>query len=302
MLLRMEGYIKLMLKLDTATQKISKPIWVVLGLCLLAIVAFLDYITGTELSFSVFYLLPVSLIAWAVGARPGVGAALLSDGIWVLVDIATSGRPDNWLLYAWNAGIRFSFFVMPVLIIRLNIAMQRERIFARTDFLTGVLNARFFHELAQMEIDRSVRYHSPYTIVFLDVDNFKTINDTFGHTIGDTVLRAIATNIKKHLRRTDIVARVGGDEFAVLLPETDASQAPIVLSNIQRELLTEMEANGWHVTFSIGALIVTGIQISVDELLGRADQMMYVVKNGGKNNIHYATLPAEETLAVKVNS
>jgi diguanylate cyclase (GGDEF)-like protein len=178
--------------------------------------------------------------------------------------------------------------------------MQREQIFARTDFLTGVLNARFFHELAQMEINRSARYQRPFTIVFIDVDNFKTINDTFGHTTGDTVLRTIAVNMEQQLRKTDIVARVGGDEFVVLLPETDSNTAPTVLTNLQRVLLDEMQENGWHVTFSIGALTVTGFQLSVDELLGRADQLMYVVKNGGKNNIHYESYP-EETSAIKLD-
>jgi diguanylate cyclase (GGDEF)-like protein len=192
--------------------------------------------------------------------------------------------------------------VAPVLIIRLNRAMQRERIFARTDFLTGVLNARFFHELAQMEINRSARYQRPFTVVFIDVDNFKTINDTFGHTTGDTVLHTIAENIQQNLRKTDIVARVGGDEFVVLLPESDPITAPTVLNNMQQALLKEMQANGWTVTFSIGALTLAGTQISVDELLGRADQLMYVVKNSGKNNIEYETYPQEESFAIKINS
>jgi diguanylate cyclase (GGDEF)-like protein len=93
---------------------------------------------------------------------------------------------------------------------------------------------------------------------------------------------------------------VGGDEFAILLPETDKQTAPIAISNMQHALLKEMDENGWPVTFSIGVLTLTAPRLSVDEILGRADQLMYVVKNGGKNNIHYATHP-EETIAIKLD-
>src|SRR6185436_19755727 len=104
-----------------------------------------------------------------------------------------------------------------------------------------------------------------------------------------------ATNIKSHLRKTDFVARVGGDEFAVLLPETNLQTAPIVISNMQRALVNEMQESGWPVTFSIGVLTLNAAQLSVDDMLGRADQLMYMVKNGGKNNIQYAAYPAEES-------
>lgn len=289
------------MKFNEAAERISQPIWVGIGLVLLGLVAFLDFITGPELSLSLFYLFPIGLIAWAVSARTGLIAAVLSDLVWIVVDILSGSRPDNWFVYGWNACIRFSFFVTPVLIIRLMRAMERERMFARTDFLTGVLNTRFFHELAQMEINRSVRYERPFTIVFIDVDNFKTINDTFGHTMGDTVLRTIALTIQQHLRKTDSIARVGGDEFVALLPETDENTAPIVINNMQSALLHEMQNNGWPVTFSMGALTLAGMQITVDELLGQADELMYQVKNSGKNNIEYATYP-QEAFAIKLNS
>ena len=283
------------MKQSETVKKVNRPVWIVLGVILLSVVAFLDYITGVEFSFSLFYLLPISLISWAISERLGLAFAILSSCVWIAVDIwsGNSNRLSNLFAYMWNATARLGFFLLPVFMIRLNRALQHEKELARTDFLTGVLNARFFRELAQMEINRSLRYKRPFTIAFIDVDNFKTINDTFGHTEGDTVLRAIAMNMKAHLRKTDIVARVGGDEFVILLPETNAQTAPIVISNMQRELLRGMNENGWSVTFSIGALTLNVPQLSVDEMLGRADQLMYKVKNGGKNNIHYATQPTE---------
>ena len=290
------------MKPDETVKKVSKTVWIVLGVLLLSMVAFLDYITGVEFSFSLFYLLPISLISWAISERFGLVFAFLGSCVWIGVDIwsGNSNRTSNLFAYMWNATTRLGFFLLPVFMIRLNRALQREKELARTDFLTGVLNARFFHELAQMEINRSIRYKRPFTLAFIDVDNFKTINDTFGHTTGDIVLRAIGMNIKTHLRRTDIVARVGGDEFVVLLPETNAQIAPVAISNMQRALLSEMNENGWSVTFSIGVLTLSDPRLSVDEMLGRTDQLMYIVKNSGKNNIQYAIHPTEETYALKL--
>ena len=289
-----------MMQTSEVVKRVSKPIWLGLGLLLLGGIAFLDYSTGVEYSFSLFYLLPISLISWTISERFGLVFAILSSCVWIAVDLWPGNRAVNLFAYAWNATARLGFFLLPVFIIRLNRAMQHERILARTDFLTGVLNTRYFRDLAQMEINRSFRYKRTFTIAFIDVDNFKTINDTFGHATGDTVLRAIATNIKIHLRKTDLVARVGGDEFVVLLTETGQQTAPIAFSKMQRALSKEMEENGWVITFSIGVLTLTAPTISVDEMLGRADQLMYVVKNNGKNNIHYATHP-EETFAVKLD-
>ena len=290
-----DKHIILIMKPNETVKKVSKTVWIVLGVLLLSTVAFLDYITGTEFSFSLFYLLPIILISWAISERLGLVFAILGSCVWIAVDIwsGNSNRTSNLFAYMWNATARLGFFMLPVFMIRLNRALQREQELARTDFLTGVLNARFFHELAQMESNRSVRYKRPFTIAFIDVDNFKSINDTFGHTTGDIVLRTIAMNIKTHLRRTDIVARVGGDEFVVLLPETNAQTAPVVISNMQRALLNEMNVNGWSITFSIGVLTLTDPRLSVDNMIGRADRLMYIVKNSGKNNIQYAIHPIE---------
>ena len=286
------------MELPEVLKRVNKLTWVGVGLILLGGVGFLDYITGTELSFSLFYLIPIGLISWVVSEQLGLLTAVLSAGIWLVIELISGVTYSSPFVYLWNTIIRTGFFSLSVFIIRLLRTMERERMYARTDSLTEALNTRYFHELAQMEIDRSVRYQRAFTIAFIDVDNFKTINDTLGHTAGDNVLRAIATNIKLHLRKTDIVARVGGDEFVVLLPETNEETGPLVITNMRKALLMEMEENDWPVTFSIGVLTLTAPRLSVDEILGRADKLMYVVKNGTKNNIHYASQP-EEIVAVK---
>jgi len=283
------------MNINAVLQKFSKPFWIGFGVFLLALVAYLDYITGVELSLSFFYVIPISLLSWAISERFGVVIAFLSAGIWLMVDILAGAQYSNMIIHLWNAVIRLGFFLLPVFTIRLRRAMESERELARTDFLTGAFNSRSFHDVAQMEIDRSARYGHPFTIAFVDVDNFKTINDNYGHAMGDIVLRKIVNNIQQNLRKTDVIARVGGDEFVILLPETNIETAPTVISNVQKKLLDEMRKNELPVTFSIGVLSLTASQLSVDEMLGMADQMMYTVKNNGKNNVYYDIYPNEKS-------
>lgn len=266
-------------------EKAGKPFWVSLGLLLLLCVTFLDFATGSELSFSIFYLIPIVIFTWAINGRIGIAIACISAGIWLFIEVITSPQYSNSFIYFWNTIIRLGFFLLPVLLLS---NLEKEKEHARTDFLTGAMNTRFFHDIAQREIDRSARYEHPFTLVFLDIDNFKTINDTFGHTFGDNVLRAIAQNIQQNLRKTDSVARLGGDEFAILLPETDADTARVVATKIQQKLTEEMLNNKWPVTFSIGVITLLAPNATVDELIGMADKMMYSVKNHGKNDIKFA--------------
>jgi diguanylate cyclase (GGDEF)-like protein len=154
---------------------------------------------------------------------------------------------------------------------------------AKTDFLTGVTNARSFFELADLEINRAKRYQHPFTLAYIDLDNFKTVNDTYGHLIGDSLLRLVADTIRNNIRVTDVYARLGGDEFAVLLPETNPEQSEIAINKVQTQLLDEMKKNNWPVTFSIGAVTFLTPPESVDEMIKKADNLMYSAKKNGKN-------------------
>ena len=168
-------------------------------------------------------------------------------------------------------------------------AMEREKELARTDFLTGAPNARHFHDLVQQEIDRFQRYRRPFSIAYLDLDNFKTVNDLFGHGVGDKVLCAVVQRVGSRLRKTDVVARLGGDEFAFLLTETDREAAQAIIVEIHRDLLIEMQRQDWPVTFSIGVLTCLDTPQSADELIKKADNLMYSVKKNGKNAVSYST-------------
>ncbi|MBE0683323.1 MAG: GGDEF domain-containing protein [Anaerolineales bacterium] len=272
--------------IDLGHESIGKPFWVILAVILLGGVAALDFITGAELSFSIFYLIPIALFTWAVDGKVGIAAAFISAGIWLFIEIISSSDYSSAFVYFWNAVIRLGFFLLPVLLLR---NLEQERRLARTDFLTGATNNRQFRDQTQREIDRSARYRHPFTVVFIDIDNFKLINDTFGHTFGDKVLKAIVENIKSNLRKTDVIARMGGDEFALLLPEVNPENARTAISKMRQKLQEEMLKNKWPITFSIGVVSVITPDLAVDEVISIADKMMYSVKNYGKDNIKYTT-------------
>lgn len=270
-------------------EKLGKPAALLIGFSLIGLIGFADYLIGYELASSVFYVLPIALITWLAGRRYGIAASVLSAFVWLAADYFSRLVYPSLLIPVWNTLIRLAFFVIIALLLSaLHRALRREAQLARIDYLTGAVNSRFFYELAQMEIERFERYHRPFTLAYIDLDNFKAVNDRLGHATGDQVLRTVIALIKDHTRKTDVVARLGGDEFAILFPETDQEAAPGVLASLQSSLLEEMRGHDWPVTFSIGALTCAAMPVSVDELVSLADDMMYAVKHGGKNAVQFS--------------
>jgi diguanylate cyclase (GGDEF)-like protein len=164
-------------------------------------------------------------------------------------------------------------------------ALEREKDDARLDFLTRIANRRAFYEIASTEAARARRYQRPLTLIYIDLDNFKTVNDTLGHDVGDELLIEVAATLRSNLRTTDTVARLGGDEFALLLPETDQGAALLVINKVQEVLLESMRRRNWPVTFSIGLASFPVPPESVEEMVKQADAIMYSVKLKGKNSI-----------------
>jgi len=277
------------MKIISVLKKLSKAFWIIAGFMLLCEVGILDYLTGHEFSFSLFYLLPIALFTRFISYKLGIISAFVSAVIWFAADILSGARYSNPAFYYWNAAVRLVFFLLVVFFLKSGKALEREKDLASTDYVTGGVNSRFFHALVQREIDRSVRHHYPFTVAYMDIDNFKIINDKFGHERGDQVLSAVVNNMQKNLRKIDVVARLGGDEFAILLPEAGPDAAKVVISKVHSRLLKEMQKKNWSVTFSIGVLTFIGLSYSADEVINMADKAMYAVKNNGKNNISYTT-------------
>ncbi len=271
-------------------EKQNKLSFVLVGFVLTGLIGIVDFLTGYEMSFSAFYVLPVAIVTWFTSRRLGLVTSLAGASAWLWADVTAGHSYSYPLIPIWNTLIRLAFFVIITLLLSaLRRILEREREFARVDNLTGAVNLRFFYDLAQMEIDRIQRYKHPFTMAYIDLDNFKTVNDQFGHPVGDQVLRTVASSARKYLRKTDIVARLGGDEFALLLPETNEESARVALSKIQDGLLEEMRIGNWPITFSIGALTCSAAPHKTEDLVKMADELMYSVKRESKNSIKYFT-------------
>jgi diguanylate cyclase (GGDEF)-like protein len=268
----------------------EKPVAIVAAFFLLAAVVLLDYVTGWEVSLTIFYLPPIVLVAWFVGRRAGVLFAFLGALVWILID-ALSGNPQAYTLVRfWNALVLAGYFVATVIIMaKLKVALEHERNLSRSDPTTGVANTRAFYEWSAKEVERARRYHHPITFVYVDCDDFKAVNDQHGHAAGDEVLRDVARTLQDVVRDLDLVARVGGDEFAIVLTETDRTGAQVVVGRLREALRGAMARRGWALTFSMGvATFMMGVT-SVEDALRKADDLMYFAKRRGKSTVEFAT-------------
>ncbi len=273
----------------------SKLTWLLLGLVLIALIGALDHYTGYELSFSLFYLAAIALTSWRAGRTLGLVTAVLSAAVWLGVDLTSGHTYSHPAIAYWNAAVRLGFFVIvATLLAALQRALRREVEMARVDPTTGAVNGRHFRERVDLEIERAKRYSRPFTIAYLDLDNFKEVNDRFGHAVGDEVLRTVAETLRQRLRKTDVVARLGGDEFAVFLPEADQAAARGVIEAVRAELGDRMQTNTWPVTLSVGVLTASTYTDGLEGLLHQADELMYRVKRSTKNAVLYETASAQD--------
>ena len=162
------------------------------------------------------------------------------------------------------------------------------RIQASTDSLTGVMSRRAFNEQADREIARANRYGSPLSCALIDADHFKSINDTYGHGIGDLALKHFASICSKVLRTSDCVGRIGGEEFSILLPETELATALEVAERLRKTIASSpLDVDGKRIklTASIGVAEYSGSMKTFDGLLSNADFAMYDAKNSGRNRV-----------------
>jgi diguanylate cyclase (GGDEF)-like protein len=258
---------------------------------LLSLIGFLDYVTGTEISFSIFYLIPVSLATWRASKWIGFLFCFVSTIVWLYSDLIPCHVYSQSMIPYWNAFVHLCFFlIVSILITKLKSSLMLEKELSSTDSLTGLLNVRAFNDLAYREINRFRRSNRPFTVAYIDVDNFKMVNDQFGHDAGNTLLRSIAETIKINTRSVDLIARVGGDEFVLLLGETGSEAAQVVLNKLHEQVRDYFARNAWPVTLSIGAVTYNKLPYKVDDILKKADNLMYAAKQSGKSKIIYESV------------
>jgi GGDEF domain-containing protein len=159
-------------------EKQSESLIVFAGFILIGIIGFIDYLIGYEFAFSVFYVLPISLVTWFTNQRLGFGASVASAMVWLIADITTGQSYSSPFIPFWNSFIRFAFFIIITLLLS---SLKSSLELAHTDHLTSAINSRYFYEITQMEINRFQRNRHPFTVAYIDLDNFKTVNDRFGH-------------------------------------------------------------------------------------------------------------------------
>ena len=268
----------------------KRPIWVRIPLkaLLVGVIGLVDHATGEEIAFSIFYLAPVAATAWIDGKLAGTCMAVICGGVWLGADL-TSGHEytRQWIPF-WNTTVRTGFFVIVAVILsRLKLSQVREQELSRVDGLTGLWNARHFLELAGRETERCRRYARPITFAYIDLDEFKAVNDSKGHAEGDALLREVGRTIKQQLRSQDAPARLGGDEFALFLPGSDFESSSITLRRLIESLGHMMQPRNSTVTFSVGAVTFQTPRSSVDEMIRVADDLMYQAKKNGKGAIRH---------------
>jgi diguanylate cyclase (GGDEF)-like protein len=248
------------------------------------IVGVIDYLTGSEISVSLFYLISIFVAAWFVGRRFAFVISLLSAIMWHIASYTLTDTHIYPAVAYWNTFVRFGFFIITAyLIATIKIRLDTERHFSREDALTGVANVRSFYEKMENEIFRSRRYKRPLTLAYIDLDDFKQINDQNGHSAGDEVLQKVARTIDTNIRVIDTIGRLGGDEFALLLPEITAKQAQVTIKRLGICLREVMDA----VTCSIGVITILHNPPAAQEIIKMADDLMYEAKRAGKDTVRY---------------
>jgi len=258
----------------------------------------LDYLTGPDVAFSVFYLLPLSIIGWLSRDNRVLPwmASLLAALTWLAADTAAGVDYSTFLVPLWNSATRLIIFLLVVMLLQnLQNALAEQRHLAESDPLTGVANARRFMDAIGGEIRRARRHSAPISLGYIDVDDFKTINDSQGHSGGDAVLKKLAAALGDNTRDIDIVGRLGGDEFAILLPMTDEAGSRVVIEQLRLRVAGAMQDLGFPVTLSMGCVTFLEPPAGTGEILHAADELMYEVKRGGKDAaLHKVVAPGSQ--------
>jgi diguanylate cyclase (GGDEF)-like protein len=256
-------------------------------------VGILDYVTGPDIAVSLFYLIAVALASWSLSKTAGTVVAVFSGILWEGMRVLGGGQSSGPLMIAWNIVVRAGIFTITAgLISEVHLLLEQKTTLSRLDSLTGALNRGAFLEAAEAELERVRRNPRPFTITFLDLDDFKELNDHQGHHAGDALLQRVTARMQSLLRRTDTVGRLGGDEFAMLFPEMNGPAARAALPRLQDALLAEMASSQWPVTFSLGVLTCNVPPSDAEDMIHRADKLMYTAKHRGKNSIEYGLYPS----------
>jgi diguanylate cyclase (GGDEF)-like protein len=266
---------------------------IAIGLSLMVVITLVDAFVKSGAGYDEFYLLPIVSAAWLTRSTAGgVAMAALAVALRMINDVVF--HSVSIPLAMSEAVVHLLLYLGVVLLLGL---VRRDRdlqeALAVTDSLTGVANARFLRTAALTELERSRRYGHALSLTYIDIDDFKAVNDTFGHQEGDRILKRVATIAKNSIRSIDVLARLGGDEFVVLMPETGPRNARGTAKRLSRALDGVDTSGGSAVTCSVGLVTYRDLPRTVEDLLSGGDDVMYEAKSAGKNLVRHMTIDKE---------
>jgi diguanylate cyclase (GGDEF)-like protein len=274
----------------------SKLTITLFAVAMVVFIGILDVKTGLEVYLHFFYAVPIALVSWFANRNIGIYVAVLGNIVHFFADgISDRSYSAAWIPYG-NFVLRGGIFVVIALAVsRLRDKFDTLRDLANRDFLTGLPNGRAFYELAAGEMERAYGLE-PLTLACLDIEGLTWINHRLGHATGDQMLCSIAQAIRESVARPDLIGRVGGTAFAVLLPNTTSEGAAFVLENIQKKLKEERSRYAQPVNFFISAIACSKAPRSVADLIHEAELHMSRTKAAGRDTIEIARVDSFSAL------
>jgi diguanylate cyclase (GGDEF)-like protein len=258
---------------------------------LVGIVYALNSHAPIDLRLGILYIVPVLLVTWHDGIIWGVAFAVGTGVLRYLTGLDQMAPDTPLAIRLTNEGAYLIVLGVAMAgLAQLQHTQTALRQMATQDELTGALNARAFEERLAQELERDRRYNLPLALLYLDLDDFKMVNDRHGHRTGDAVLRLVVNATRRAVRQSDIIGRLGGDEFAVLMPETEGAVAEAAATRLAEGIRTVFRGTP-SVTASVGVVAaVNAASIRAEDLLRRADEAMYQAKRGGKDRVVQVTI------------
>ena len=233
-------------------------------------------------------VIPVLLASWYGGRKTGASIAALTALSLLLTNYNYSSEHFYISSSPYDSiVVLIAYLFISTIVTNFRKVHGIEIIAADTDALTGLSSSRKFYTELENELNRSKRYGHMLSLAYIDVDNFKNINDALGHPVGDELLIQLSRTLQISLRTTDTIARIGGDEFVCLMPETEQIAAKSAIVNTEKKMNESMKKHNWDVSFSIGVVTFEKLPEDVTQAVKLADDLMYQVKRGKKNDIAY---------------
>jgi diguanylate cyclase (GGDEF)-like protein len=274
---------------DDRVRRIPDVAQVAIGLGVIAALTVFKLTIGESVTLIDFLFVPVVGVGWFASRRwCGYLVAVIAALDTVVVAMLAETQASLGVAAASGAA-RFCLYLVVLWLLGM---MRRERASHKhavaTDQQTGAVNATTFQTVASSEIRRSQRYQHEISLAYLDIDDFKEINDRLGHPEGGRVLLELSHVMRSAVRSVDTVARIGGDEFAIVMPETGAASARAVIARMECEMARVRTADGSRVRCSVGLVTFDRPPESLTELIGAADELLYRAKQLGKDRVEQA--------------